>query len=165
MSVLPTCIACVPLSCLVPRGRKVGYEPPCWYWELNLGLNPLLEEKPVLLPAALSLQPQISSFPIPPKRDCILAITGLHILSHQTLSTLPAPYSCLQVLGLTLGIDFPTCPGALQLLEQSTTAYSVINRRMSSHEAGSHKSIVKVQAMPCPSRGSEEDLSFSVRSP
>lgn len=85
MSVLPTCIACVPLSCLVPRGRKVGYEPPCWYWELNLRLNPLLEEKPVFLPAALSLQPQISSFPIPPKRDCIPAITGLHILSHQTI--------------------------------------------------------------------------------
>lgn len=56
-----------------PEARKVGCEPPCQYWELSLELKPPQEEKPVLLTAMPSLQPQISPFLISHTRDCMPA--------------------------------------------------------------------------------------------
>lgn len=124
-------VLCVPLLCLVLRAQErtseplklvTGVcEPLCGYWELN----PPLEEKPVVLTAVPSLQPWIPTFLKPHNRDCISTPQrGSSVPNHQTLGPhhLRVPHRPLTPAYVfwicTRASDFPTCPGALQLLEE-----------------------------------------------
>lgn len=123
-----------------PEARKVGCEPPRQYWELSLELNPPQEEKPVLLTAMPSLQPQISPFLISHTRELGIACQ-LHSRAHSLSHHLPLT-SAFMFWACVWTSDFPVCPGALQLLERNATTHGIINRHVIS--------IVKVWAMPCP---------------